>query len=415
MSSVVKRLLQDGVCILNPESVLVEPSVSVAKGVTLYPNVFLRGETIIGEGVIIHQGCELFDVRIGASSIVRMCCDLNSVVLGDRCNVGPFVELRSVHTGRLCTIRSQSTLNKLQVGDRVSIGSNTFISDAVIGDDVNIAASVVTSNYDGVAKWVTRIGNGVFIGADAQLIAPVEIGDGATIGAGSTITRSAPPGELTLSRARQVTVKGWARPSKKQGSSASQEGPDLAPRETETQNRPRDVLHRLENLLAGDASESAFQQLLTSEYWLCGTEYVDCMPKVRAGADRVPDFALEKFNGLYDIVEIKTPSTKLFVGSKSRLVESRELKAAIAQLYDYIEYFNTHVPSESLFRGRAFRVSGGKLIIGRTRSSQEQQTLQRLNERYLGIAIWSYDDMLAFGQSVLRHVESMKSIRTELK
>ena len=144
------------------------------------------------------------------------CCVFDQARVGSNCNVGPFARLRpeaaladEVHIGNFVEVKKSS------IGKGSKANHLTYIGDAVVGERANIGAGTITVNYDGANKWQTEIGDNAFIGSGSMLVAPVKIGAGANTGAGSTITKDAPPGKLTLARAKQITLDGWKRPSKK--------------------------------------------------------------------------------------------------------------------------------------------------------------------------------------------------------
>ena len=151
-----------------------------------------------------------------AGTVLFPHCVLDGATIGERCNVGPFARMRpgatladEVHIGNFVEIK-KSTL-----GHGSKANHLTYLGDTTVGSKVNVGAGTITCNYDGVNKFPTVIGDGAFIGSGTMLVAPVEVGADATIGAGSTITKPAPPGKLTLERAKQVTVDSWKRPTRK--------------------------------------------------------------------------------------------------------------------------------------------------------------------------------------------------------
>ncbi|PVV26939.1 MAG: bifunctional N-acetylglucosamine-1-phosphate uridyltransferase/glucosamine-1-phosphate acetyltransferase, partial [gamma proteobacterium symbiont of Ctena orbiculata] len=179
-------------------NVIIEGRVKLADGVSIGPNVLLRNCTI-GEGTEVHANSVLEDAEIGS-----------------QCRIGPFARVRPesrladrVHIGNFVEIK------KSRVADGSKINHLSYVGDSDVGERVNIGAGTITCNYDGANKHKTVIGDRAFIGSDTQLIAPVVVGEGATIGAGSTICKDAPSEKLTLSRAKQVSIEGWERPVKK--------------------------------------------------------------------------------------------------------------------------------------------------------------------------------------------------------
>ncbi len=177
---------------------IIEGRVSLGSRVNIGPNTVIRNSTIADDVVIMAN------------------CVIEDAVIGNGCRIGPFARIRpetrlaeNAHIGNFVEIK------KSEIGSGTKINHLSYVGDSRVGSRVNIGAGTITCNYDGANKHLTVIGDNVFIGSDTQLVAPVEVGDGATIGAGSTITRDAPGGELTLSRAPQETRKGWKRPVKK--------------------------------------------------------------------------------------------------------------------------------------------------------------------------------------------------------
>ncbi|SDY83024.1 bifunctional UDP-N-acetylglucosamine pyrophosphorylase / Glucosamine-1-phosphate N-acetyltransferase [Lysobacter sp. yr284] len=191
-------------------------TVTVGRDVEIDVDAILEGTVELGDGVRIGPFCRLKDVRLGAGTEVRAHCDLDGVVVEGAAQIGPYARLRpgtvladGAHVGNFVETKNA----------RVGVGSKanhlSYLGDAVIGAGVNVGAGTITCNYDGINKWVTTIEDGAFIGSNSSLVAPVTIGKDATIAAGSTITRPAPAGELSIGRARQATVEGWKRPVKK--------------------------------------------------------------------------------------------------------------------------------------------------------------------------------------------------------
>ena len=170
----------------------------------------------MGDGCKVGPNCELTDVTLGAGSEVFASSVLQSCEVAERCSIGPFARLR---TGTVlaanCKIGNFVETKKAVFDEGSKASHLTYLGDVTIGKAVNIGAGTITCNYDGVNKHQTVIEDGVFIGSDTQLVAPVTIGKHATIGAGSTIRKSVPASELTLTESRQKTVYGWTRPQKK--------------------------------------------------------------------------------------------------------------------------------------------------------------------------------------------------------
>ena len=211
-----RALCAQGARLLDPARFDQRGSVRVGADVEIDANVVLEGEVELGDGVRIGPFTRLRNVRLGAGTEVRAHCDLDGVIAEGAVQIGPFARLRpgtvmadGVHIGNF--VETKNTV--LGVGSKAN--HLTYLGDARVGAGANIGAGTITCNYDGVNKWTTTIGDGAFIGSNSALVAPVEIGTNATIGAGSVITRNAPADALTVSRVRQSTLDGWKRPQKK--------------------------------------------------------------------------------------------------------------------------------------------------------------------------------------------------------
>ncbi len=208
--------LRSGVTLLHPASTFIDEGVEIGPETTLGPNVSLHGATNIGAGVTIGQGSVLTNSTVGDGSDVKPYSVLDEAVVGPRCHVGPFARLRpgtrldeGVHVGNFVETKKAH----LRHGTKAS--HLTYLGDAEIGSNCNIGAGTITCNYDGVNKHLTTLGNDVFIGSDSQLVAPVTVGDGAFVAAGSTITEDVPAQALAMSRAPQVVKEGWAERRRK--------------------------------------------------------------------------------------------------------------------------------------------------------------------------------------------------------
>ena len=212
-------LMAQGVTLRDPTRIDVRGDIQViGKDVEIDVNVILEGNVQLGSRVKIGPGVVIRDAEIGDDVEILAYSVIDDVRIGTGCRIGPFARLRpqtelgeDVHIGNFVEIK------KSMVGQGSKINHLSYIGDSEIGSRVNIGAGTITCNYDGVNKFKTIIEDEAFIGSDTQLVAPVKVGSGATIGAGSTITRDAPAGRLTLSRGKQVTIEGWQRPQKKTG------------------------------------------------------------------------------------------------------------------------------------------------------------------------------------------------------
>ena len=211
-----RALCIDGARLADPARIDIRGKVTVGRDVEIDVDVVFEGEVSLGDGVRIGPFCRIKDASLAAGTEVRAHCDIDGARSEGAVHIGPYARLRpgtvladGAHIGNFVETKNAT----------VGVGSKanhlTYLGDAVIGAGVNIGAGTITCNYDGANKSTTTIGDNAFIGSNSSLVAPVDIGDGATIGAGSTIGKDAPAGKLTVARARQVTLDGWHRPVKK--------------------------------------------------------------------------------------------------------------------------------------------------------------------------------------------------------
>jgi len=210
-----QSLAVQGVRFADPARFDQRGQVSVGRDVELDVDVILEGRVVLGDGVRIGPFCRIKDATLAAGTVVQAHCDIDGAQTLGACVIGPYARLRpgtvladGVHVGNF--VETKKTI--LGVGSKANHLS--YLGDAEIGAGVNIGAGTITCNYDGVNKSLTRIQDGAFIGSNSSLVAPVNIGKDATIGAGSVITRNAPEGELTIARGRQQSIPGWKRPKK---------------------------------------------------------------------------------------------------------------------------------------------------------------------------------------------------------
>ncbi len=208
----VDTLLENGVIVLDPETTYVEDEVEVGSGAVLYPGVFLRGKTQIGALTVIEPNCMIIQSTIGDSCEIKAGSYIEKSEVGERSVLGPYARLRpETKIGKECKIGNFVELKKVDFGDKSKASHLTYLGDAEVGEDTNIGCGTITCNYrEDKKKYKTKIGSGVFVGSDTQFIAPVEIGDGALIGSGSTITKNVPKDALAVARGRQIVKEGWA-------------------------------------------------------------------------------------------------------------------------------------------------------------------------------------------------------------
>jgi bifunctional UDP-N-acetylglucosamine pyrophosphorylase/glucosamine-1-phosphate N-acetyltransferase len=209
-------LMRAGATLRDPTRIDVRGDLECGRDVIIDIGCIFEGTVRLGDGVHVESHCVIRDADIGAGSVILSHSLVEGANVGADCRIGPFARLRpearlaeAVHVGNFVEVK------KSDIGRGSKANHLTYIGDATIGSGVNIGAGTITCNYDGVAKHRTVIYDDVFVGSDTQFVAPVEVGAGATVGAGSTITKDVPANELALSRARQTTIKGWQRPKKK--------------------------------------------------------------------------------------------------------------------------------------------------------------------------------------------------------
>ena len=209
-------LMVQGVKLFDPARIDVRGDITVGRDVQIDINCVFEGDVTLGDNVRIGANCVIRNSSIGAGSEIQPMTSIDDAIIGRNVSIGPFARIRP---GTECAddvkIGNFVETKKSHIGQGSKISHLSYIGDTEMGSAVNIGAGTITCNYDGVNKFKTIIEDGVFIGSDTQLVAPVRVARNATIGAGSTITRDAPADSLTLSRARQVTIDGWSRPLKK--------------------------------------------------------------------------------------------------------------------------------------------------------------------------------------------------------
>jgi bifunctional UDP-N-acetylglucosamine pyrophosphorylase / glucosamine-1-phosphate N-acetyltransferase len=204
-------LMDAGVTILLPETVLIDPDVTAGEDNVIEPGVQLLRKTKVGARCTIRTGSVLTDAILGDDVTVEPHCVVAESRLDDRVIIGPFARLRpGNHLKTGARIGNFVELKKSTIGEGTKAMHLSYLGDAKIGTKSNIGAGTITCNYDGFHKYPTTIGNKVFIGSDSALVAPVRVGDGAYIAAGSTITDNVPAGGLGIARGRQVNKPGWA-------------------------------------------------------------------------------------------------------------------------------------------------------------------------------------------------------------
>jgi bifunctional UDP-N-acetylglucosamine pyrophosphorylase/glucosamine-1-phosphate N-acetyltransferase len=210
-----EELMLAGATLADPARIDIRGDVEVGRDVFIDINAVLIGEVKLAAGVKVGPNCVIGNSQIGMDTEIFANSIIDNAIVAENCRIGPFARVRpdtilhrDVHIGNFVEVKSS------EIGPGSKANHLTYLGDAKVGSGVNVGAGSVTCNYDGQNKWPTLIEDRVFIGSGSMLVAPVRIGAGATIGAGSTIAQNVPDGELTLTRARQTTIAGWTRPKK---------------------------------------------------------------------------------------------------------------------------------------------------------------------------------------------------------
>ncbi len=210
-----EQLMEQGVRLADPARIDVRGELVCGRDVAIDVNCVFEGRVVLEEAVEVGPNCVLRNARIGAGTRLAAFTHIEDAVVGADGRIGPFARLRpgtelgvDVHVGNFVEIK------KSKIADHSKANHLAYLGDATIGSRVNVGAGTITCNYDGANKFQTIIEDDAFIGSDTQLVAPVTVGRGATLGAGTTLTKDAPADTLTISRAKQVSIPGWKRPVK---------------------------------------------------------------------------------------------------------------------------------------------------------------------------------------------------------
>jgi bifunctional UDP-N-acetylglucosamine pyrophosphorylase/glucosamine-1-phosphate N-acetyltransferase len=213
--NIARALLERGVHLLDPARIDVRGELICGRDVSIDVGCVFEGRVELADGVTIGAHSVIVNARIAAGANIKPFCHIEEAVVGPKSVIGPYARLRpgtelaeDVHIGNFVEIKNS------QVAAHSKANHLAYVGDATVGSRVNIGAGTITCNYDGANKFRTVIEDDCFIGSDTQLIAPVTVGKGATLGAGTTLSKDAPAGKLTISRAKQVTIEGWTRPVK---------------------------------------------------------------------------------------------------------------------------------------------------------------------------------------------------------
>ena len=213
--NLANALLEKGVTLMDPARIDIRGELICGRDVTIDVGCVFEGRVELADGVSVGAHNVIVNAKIAAGAQIKPFCHIEDAVVGAKSMIGPYARLRpgtelaeDVHIGNFVEIKNS------QVAAHSKANHLAYVGDATVGSRVNIGAGTITCNYDGANKFRTVIGDDAFIGSDSQLVAPVTVGAGATLGAGTTLTKDAPAGQLTISRAKQITIEGWKRPVK---------------------------------------------------------------------------------------------------------------------------------------------------------------------------------------------------------
>lgn len=210
-----EKLMLNGASMADPDRVDIRGSLVTGQDCYIDVGVIFEGEVQVGDDCTIGPNCVIKDAKLGDRVHIKANSVVEDAIIDSDAQIGPFSRIRpGTHIQAGAQVGNFVELKKTHLGRGSKVNHLSYVGDAEVGDEVNVGAGVITCNYDGANKHQTRIGDRAFIGSDVQLVAPIEVGADATIGAGSTITRDVPPSMLTLSRAKQQTIEGWKRPKK---------------------------------------------------------------------------------------------------------------------------------------------------------------------------------------------------------
>ncbi|MCC2960085.1 bifunctional UDP-N-acetylglucosamine diphosphorylase/glucosamine-1-phosphate N-acetyltransferase GlmU [Massilia sp. IC2-278] len=213
--NIATALLEKGVTLMDPARIDVRGELICGRDVVIDVGCVFEGRVELADGVTVGPHCVLVNAKVAAGANIKPFCHIEDALVGPKSQIGPYARLRpgtelgeDVHVGNFVEIKNS------QVAAHSKANHLAYVGDATVGSRVNIGAGTITCNYDGANKFRTVIEDDAFIGSDSQLVAPVTVGKGATLGAGTTLTKDAPAGKLTISRPKQMTLDGWTRPVK---------------------------------------------------------------------------------------------------------------------------------------------------------------------------------------------------------
>jgi len=208
-------LMTNGVTLMDPARIDIRGNLSCGHDVVIDVNCVFEGDVVLGDGVVIEPGCVIRNSSIAAGTRIKANSNIEQADIAEFCDIGPFARLRpgSVLSAR-AKVGNFVETKKAQIGEGSKVNHLSYVGDAEIGAGANIGAGTITCNYDGVNKYQTQIGAGAFIGSNTALVAPVSIGEGATVAAGSTVTKTVSDNELAVARGKQRNIAGWQKPVK---------------------------------------------------------------------------------------------------------------------------------------------------------------------------------------------------------
>ena len=208
-----QALMTAGVTLVDPARIDVRGSLACGRDVLIDVNSVFEGEVVLGDGVRVGPNCVLRNVRVGDGAVIHAMSHLDEAVVGAGCSVGPYARLRpGTELDDGARIGNFVETKKARIGAGSKVNHLSYIGDAQLGSGVNVGAGTITCNYDGIAKHRTEMGNDVFVGSNSTLVAPLSLGDGAFVAAGSTLTRDVPAAALGVARGKQRNIDGWQTP-----------------------------------------------------------------------------------------------------------------------------------------------------------------------------------------------------------
>ncbi len=218
-----QALMAAGVSLADPARIDVRGTLECGRDVFIDVNCVFEGRVVLEDGVTVGPNCVLRHCRVGAGSTVHAMSHIDEAELADGCSVGPYARLRSgTHLATGARIGNFVETKKTTIGAGSKVNHLSYVGDATLGKGVNVGAGTITCNYDGINKHPTKLGDEVFIGSNSTLVAPLDVGDGGFVAAGSTVTREIPGDTLAVSRAKQRNIEGWKTPKQRAAADADQ-------------------------------------------------------------------------------------------------------------------------------------------------------------------------------------------------